>query len=94
MPKIEIWRSKPIMNEIILALVRNHGEMLTTELYRNMCNTYEDFSQLDFMDFLFRLEVRGFIFVNPIKKDVLKVEINPRAHLTRELMEDIKKYRV
>jgi len=53
-------------------------------------NSYQDFGMPELMDFLFRLEVRSFIFVVQIKKDVYKVEINPRARLSDELMRQLK----
>jgi hypothetical protein len=90
--KIDLWESKPIKNEIILNLVKSRGEMLTSDLFRIMSNIYTDFTRNDLMDNLFRLEVRGIIFVSLIKKDLYKVEINPRAHLTDDLMEQIKDF--
>jgi len=88
--KIEGWRSKPIENEIILTLVKNRGEMLTNDLYRVLNNTYQDFGMPELMDLLFRLEVRSYIYVVQIKKDVWKIEINPKAHLSDDLMRQIK----
>lgn len=89
--KIETWRSKPIENEIILNLIRNRGEMLSNDLFRNLSNTYQDFSPSDLMDFLFRLEVRGMINVIQIKRDVLKIEIAPKAPLSADMEEMLKK---
>jgi hypothetical protein len=89
--KIDTWRSKPIENEIILNLIRNRGEMLSTDLYRNLSNLYQDFSMMDMMDFLFRLEVRMMINVIQIKRDVLKIEIAPKAPLSKDMDELIKK---
>lgn len=88
--KIEGWRSKPIENEIILTLVKNRGEMLTNDLYRILNNTYQDFGMPELMDLLFRLEVRSYIYVVQIKKDVWKIEINPKAHLSDDIMRQIK----
>ncbi len=90
--KIDLWESKPIKNEIILNLVKNRGEMLTSDLYRILTNIYTDFTHNALMDCLFRLEVRGIIFVSLIKKDVYKVEINPRAHLSEDLMEQMRNF--
>jgi hypothetical protein len=91
--KIECWQNKPVMNEVVISLIKNRGEMLTTDLYRTLSNAYQDFTWADLNDMLFRMECRGMIYVVPIKKDVSKVEINNRMHFSDEISEMIKKYR-
>ncbi len=93
MAKMKIaWNSIPIEYEIINALIDNRGEMLTTDLQRKLSNMYEDFSRTDLMKHLFRLEVRSFIHVVGIKKDVSKVEINKNGQFTEEIRKRIKEF--
>jgi hypothetical protein len=93
MPKVESWKSIPVESEIILTLIRNRGEMLTTDLYRYLTTVYEDFSKEVMMDYLFRLEVRSIVSVVQIKKDVMKVEIGRKAPLTEDLQAKIRDFR-
>lgn len=91
-PKIESWQSLPIENEIITMLLNNRGELLTTDIYRTLANSYEDFSRNDLTDLLFRLEVRGFVYVTPIKKDVAKVEIRRSGKFSNEVLKQISRF--
>jgi len=93
MAKMKIsWNSVPIENEIINALIDNRGEMLTTDLQRRLSNMYEDFTRADLMKQLFRLEVRSFIHVVGIKKDVSKVEINKNGQFSEEIRRKLKEF--
>ncbi|MHA1672152.1 MAG: hypothetical protein ACTSYI_00865 [Promethearchaeota archaeon] len=92
MAKLKKWNSIPVENEIISLLVKNRGEMLTSDLLRQLGNKYEDFSKKDLDGFLFKLEVRSYIFVIPIKKEVSKVEINPRGNYSHAIASEIKKF--
>lgn len=93
MAKLKKWNSIPVENEIIAALVKNRGEILTNDLLRQLGNKYQDFTKAELDEFLFKLEVRSFIYVIPIKKDVSKIEINPRADFSNEIMEEIRKFK-
>ena len=88
--KLETWKSATIQNEILLSLRRDRGEMLTTDLYRQLSQLYLDFTRTDLMDELFRLEVRGFVYVIPIKKDVMKVEIARTAKFSEFMQDEVK----
>lgn len=93
MAKLKIaWNSEPIENEIIYALIDNRGEMLTTDLQRKLSNMYEDFTKKDLMKHLFKLEVRSFIHVVGIKKDVFKIEINKNGQFSDEIRKKIKEF--
>ena len=90
MVKMSKWNSIPIENEIIGAIIRNHGEILTSDLFRQLMNKYEDLTKADLTDTLFRLEVRSYIIVIPIKKDVMRVELNPRASFSDDIKKTLK----
>ncbi|MHA1617995.1 MAG: hypothetical protein ACTSVZ_01855 [Promethearchaeota archaeon] len=92
MAKLKKWNSIPIENEIVSLLVKNRGEMLNTDLLRQLGNKYQDFSKRELDEVLFKLEVRSYIYVIPIKKDVSKVEINPRGNFSHEVAMEIKKF--
>ena len=85
MVKMSKWNSIPLENEIIGAIIRNHGEILTSDLFRQLTNKYEDFTKADLTDTLFRLEVRSYIIVVPIKKDIMRIELNPRASFSDDI---------
>ena len=91
-PKVETWQSVPIENEIITMLLNNRGELLTSDIHRTLANSYEDFSRNDLMDLLYRLEVRGFIYVTPIKKDVAKIEIRRNGKFSNEVLKQIQRF--
>lgn len=90
MVKMSKWNSIPIENEIVGAIIKNHGEILTTDLFRQLMNKYEDLTKADLTDTLFRLEVRSYIIVIPIKKDVMRIELNPRAAFSEDIKKTIK----
>lgn len=92
MAKLKKWNSIPVENEIISILLKNRGEILTSDLLRQLGNKYQDFTRSDLDSALFKLEVRSFIFVVSIKKDVSKVEINPRGNFSQEIMVEIRKF--
>ena len=93
MVKMKIaWNSVPVENEIINALIDNRGEMLTTDLQRKLSNMYEDFTRADLMKHLFQLEVRSYIHVVSIKKDVSKVEINKNGQFSDQIRKKIKTF--
>ncbi len=92
--KRKTWKNVPIEDEILLNLItkKNRGEMLTTDLYRKLKLSYNNFSFGDLMDILFKLEVRGFIHVIPIKKTVSKVEISRNARFSPDIRRKIKNF--
>ena len=93
-PKIESsWKSTPLENEILLTLLKNQGEILSTDLLRILTNTYEEFTKKDLRDALFRMEVRGLIFVVQIKANVSKIEINRKGNFSEEITDQIRKIR-
>ena len=92
MAKLKKWNSIPVENEIIALLIKNRGEILSNDLLRQLINKYQDFTKADLDEFLFKLEVRSFIYVIPIKKDVSKIEINPKGNFSNEIFEEIKKF--
>ncbi|WP_457557750.1 hypothetical protein [Candidatus Harpocratesius sp.] len=92
MAKLKKWNSVPIENEIISILIKNRGEILTSDLLRQLGNKYQDFTKADLDEFLFKLEVRSFIFVIAIKKDVSKVEINSRGNFSQPVLQEIRKF--
>ena len=91
--KIENWRSTPVENEIIHTIIRNQGEILTNDLYRYLTTLYDNFTKEELMDYLFRMEVRSYIQVVQIKKDVSKVELGRNPRLTDELMQKVRAFR-
>lgn len=86
------WNALPIENEIIYALIDNRGEMLTNDLLRKLSNMYEDFSRADMMKHLFKLEVRSFIHVVGIKKDISKIELNKHGQFSDEIRKKMKEF--
>ncbi len=88
------WQKIPLSDEILLNLMseENRGEMLTTDLYRKLKLEFPNLTHSDLMDELFHLEVRGFVHVIQIKKNVSKIEINRNANLTQEIREKIRNY--
>lgn len=93
MVKLSKWNAIPIETEIITSLVKNRGEILSSDLFRQLGNKYQEFSKGEFDDALFKLETRSYIHVIPIKKDVMKIEINPNGNFTDEIKQELKKYR-
>jgi len=93
MTKLSKWNAIPLESEIITSLLKNRGEMLSTELFRQLTNKYAEFSKSDFDDALFKLETRSYIYVTSIKKDVQKVELNPNGNFTDEVKQELKKFR-
>ena len=93
MVKMKIpWNSEPVESEIIYALIDNRGEMLTTDLLRKLSNKYDDFSRADLMKQLFKLEVRSFIHVVGIKKDVSKIELSKHGQFSDEIRKKMKEF--
>ena len=92
--KVKKWKKVPMEDEILLSLLtkENRGEMLTSDLYRKLKLIYRDLSYADLMSILFKLEVRSFIHVIPIKKTVYKIEINRNARLSPFIMKKVKNY--
>ncbi len=90
--KSKTWKSIPLEKEIITIIIDNRGEILTTDLLRLLSNKYQDFLKYDLNDILFKLEVRSYIHVIPIKKDVNKIELNRYGKFSEELMKKIRKF--
>jgi hypothetical protein len=90
--KTKTWKSIPIEKEIVTLLISNRGEILTSDLLRQLSNKYQDFTKTDLMEVIFKLEVRGFIHVIKIKKDVSKIEISRNARFSDELKAEISKF--
>ena len=92
MVKIDRWKAVPVEDQILLILLANRGEILNTELYRKLALIYQDFTRESLLDYLFRMEVRGYIFVVPIKKEVSKIEINKQGKFSQTIMKKIKAF--
>lgn len=86
------WRAKPVENEIIEILIKNRGEILTTDLFRQLKLTYKSLTLGELNEVLFRLEVRSFINLINIKKGVSKVEISRFARFSPEIRKEIQKF--
>ena len=86
------WQSTPIDTEIINILIKNRGEILTTDLYRQLSLIYKDITRVEMTDVLFRLEVRSFIHVSIIKKDVSKIEISRHGSFSDEIYREIRTF--
>ncbi len=82
----------PIDTEIINILIKNRGEILTTDLYRQLSLIYKDLTRAEMQDVLFRLEVRSFIHVSIIKKDVSKVEISRHGAFSDSVYREIRTF--
>jgi hypothetical protein len=94
MPKIisKDWYPEPIEDAIINILVQNRGEMLSTDLFRKLAMEFEDFTRVKMKKIFFRLEVRSFIHVIPIKKDVLKIEISRNANFSKAMEMKVREF--
>ncbi len=86
------WRSRPVENEIFEILIKNRGEMLTPDLFRQLKMTYKNITLAELNDILFRLEVRSFIYLITIKKGVSKVEISRYARFSNEMRKEVQKF--
>ncbi len=64
--------------------------MLDEELYRNLSKIYEDFTPSSLMDILFRLEVKGVIYVQRVKRKTYKISLRKDALVSEELKAKIK----
>lgn len=82
----------PIDTEIINILIKNRGEILSTDLYRQLSLTYKDITRAEMQDVLFRLEVRSFIHVSIIKKDVSKIEISRHGAFSDSVYREIRTF--
>ncbi|UYP47724.1 hypothetical protein NEF87_004009 [Candidatus Lokiarchaeum ossiferum] len=90
--KTKLWQPIPLEKEIVQLLLTNRGEILTSDLYRQLANKYQDFAKSEMMEALFKLEVRSYVHVIPIKKDVSKVEISRNARFTDEIKNEVRKF--
>ena len=82
----EKWHPITIEHEIIASLLteENRGEMLNSDLFRKLQITYPSLTVKDMNKILFNLEVRSYIFVIPIKKNVSNIQITKNAPLSQE----------
>ena len=85
MVKIGVWKTHPIKNEIILTLIRHKGEMLDSDLLRNLQNQYSDITRNVLNKILFDLEVEMIIYVQRLRKNVNKVELRKDAPISDTL---------
>ncbi len=69
------WNLTPLKNEIIVTLVKHQGELLDTDLLRNLRKTRPELSQRELEHTLMQLEVRGVIYVERIKKTQSKITL-------------------
>lgn len=90
--KTKVWQPIPLEKEIVQLLLTNRGELLTSDLYRQLANKFQDFAKSEMMEALFKLEVRSYIHVIPIKKDVSKIEISRNARFTDEIKAEVRKF--
>jgi Fe2+ or Zn2+ uptake regulation protein len=86
------WRSMPVENEIFSILIKNRGEILTTDLLRQLKLTYKDITRSELQDTLFRLEVRSFIYLIEIKKGEFKIEISPFARFSNGIRKQVQEF--
>ena len=86
------WRSQPVNNEIIEILIKNRGEILTTDLFRQLKMIYKNLTISELNDKLFRLEVRSYIYLISIKKGVSKVELSKYARFSSEIRREVQKF--
>ncbi|MHA1584601.1 MAG: hypothetical protein ACTSVU_07365 [Promethearchaeota archaeon] len=93
MTKTINWKAIPVQNEIISILIKNRGEILTTDLLRQLNLIYNDITIVDLRKILFKLEVRSFIHVIDIKKNVYKIEFNRYAHFSDSVLRQIKEFK-
>ena len=86
------WRSQPVTNEIIQILIKNRGEILTPDLFRQLKMIYKNLTASELNDTLFRLEVRSYIYLINIKKGVSKVELSKYARFSNEVRKEVQKF--
>ena len=89
---VKINKNTPIDTEIINILIKNRGEILTTDLYRQLNLIYKDITRNEMQQVLFQLEVRSFIHVSMIKKDVSKVEISRHGAFSDSIYREIRTF--
>jgi Fe2+ or Zn2+ uptake regulation protein len=65
----------PLRNDIIVNLVKHQGELLDTDLLRNLRKTRPEMSKRELDKALMALEVRGAVFVERIKKTQNKITL-------------------
>ena len=90
MGKIGIWKTHPIKNEIILTLIRHKGEMLDSDLLRNLQNHYSDINRNVLNKILFDLEVEMIVYVQRLRKNVNKIELRKDAPISDNLKQMFK----
>ncbi|MHA1728205.1 MAG: hypothetical protein ACTSWY_05685 [Promethearchaeota archaeon] len=88
MGKIGLWKIQPIRNEVILSLVRHKGEMLDTELLRNLENKYVGMNKIVLNRVLFNLEVEMIINVQKLRKNVNRIALRKRAPIDPGILND------
>ena len=92
MAKKRSWRAMPLQNEIINILVKNRGEILTTDLLRQLKLNNKDITRTELQDMLFRLEVKSFIYLIEIKKGESKIEISPYARFSNGVRKRVQEF--
>jgi len=92
MVKINLWKIKPLKNEIILTLINYKGQILDTDLLRNLQNTYNDLNRSILYKALFELEVERIIEVQKIRKGVYRIALRKNAPISKELLEELKDF--
>ena len=85
MGKIGFWKISPLKNEIILTLVKNKGEMLDVDLFRQLQASYSDISKNVLKKYLFALEVEMIIDVERIRKTQNKITLRKDAPIDDNL---------
>ena len=71
----ESWNLIPLRNEIIVNLVKHQGELLDTDLLRNLRKSRPELAKKDLDKVLMALEVRGVLYVERIKKNQNKITL-------------------
>ncbi len=69
------WNLTPLKNEIIVTLVRHQGELLDTDLLRNLRKSRPELSKRELDRTLMQLEVKSVIYVERIKKTQNKITL-------------------
>ena len=90
MSKNAVWNIHPVKNEIILTLVRHKGEMIDSDLLRNLKTVYKDVTRKSLYKILFQLEVEMIIEVTRMRKNVNRIALRKKAPINSSLLKTIR----
>ncbi|MHA1340362.1 MAG: hypothetical protein ACTSRZ_09160 [Promethearchaeota archaeon] len=92
MGRINLWKITPLKNEIILTLINYKGQMLDTDLLRNLQTEYKDLNRTILYKALFKLEVERVIDVQKVRKGVNRIALRKNAPISKELLKELKDF--